>query len=157
MSSEVITTSILLIASVVAVVALISAVVPSVNELSRSYTSVADEMGTEVRTDVDIIFISAQGNNVSVWIKNVGSSRIPLSYFGMSDIFITSSSNYWHPDFESTSNPAWNYTLENGDGNTWDSGETIKTIIELDNLPSDTYNLNFVLYNGVSGSDIFSK
>lgn len=157
MSNEVITTSILVIASVVAVVALVNAVVPSMNELSRSYTSLADEMNTEVKTDFDIIFVDTEGNNVSVWIKNVGSSRIPISYFGMSDIFITSTSNYWHPDFESASNPTWNYTLENGDGNTWDSGETIKTIIELDSLPSDTYRLNFVLYNGVSGSDIFSK
>ncbi|ABE51344.1 hypothetical protein [Methanococcoides burtonii] len=157
MSSEVLTTSILTIASIVAVIALINTVVPSINELSRSYSAISHEMGTEVKTDIDIIFISTQENNISLWVKNVGSSRIPLSYLGMSDIFITSSSNSWHPYFENASAPTWDYTLENGDGSTWDAGETIKTSIELDTLPSDTYNINFVLYNGVSGSDIFSK
>jgi len=157
MSKEVITTSMLIIASVVAVVALINAVLPSVNGMSRSYTSVAHDMENEVKTDVDIIFITTQDNNVSMWVKNVGSSHIPLYYIKFSDIFITSSSNYWHPDYGSAPNPSWNYTMENGNGDTWNTGETIKATIELDSLPSATYELKFVLYNGVSESDIFSR
>ncbi len=152
-----ITTSMLIIASVVAVVALVNAVLPSVDGMSRSYTSVAQDMENEVKTDVDIIFITTQGDNVSMWVKNVGSNHIPLSYIEFSDIFITSSSNYWHPDYGSASNPGWNYTMENGKGDTWNNGETIKATIELDSLPTDTYELKFVLYNGVSESDIFSR
>lgn len=153
-----ITTSMLIIASVIAVVALINAVLPSVNGMSRSYTSVAQDMENEVKTDVDIIFITAQENNVSMWVKNVGSNHVPLSYIEFSDIFITSSSNYWHPDYGSNSSPSWNYTMENGNGDSWDAGETIKITIELDeDLPDDTYELKFVLYNGVSESDIFSR
>ncbi|MBP2029982.1 flagellar protein FlaG [Methanohalophilus levihalophilus] len=157
MSNEVITSALLVIASVIAVVAFVNAILPSVQGMAYSYNSLADDMEVEVTTDMDIIFISSQGDNISVWIKNVGSSRIPLSHLSMSDFFITSSSVYWHPNFQDNSTPTWDYTLENGGGNTWDSGETIMANIELSSLPSDTYNINFVLYNGVSDSDIFSK
>ncbi|MFW5987308.1 MAG: hypothetical protein ACOCPU_03730 [Methanohalophilus sp.] len=157
MAREVIATSLLIIASVIAVVALINAILPSISGLSHSYTTVAQDMENQVKTDVDIIFITTQDNNVSMWLKNVGYNQISLSSVKFSDIFISSSSNNWYPGYNSTSNPTWNYTMENGNGDIWDSGETIKITVGLDDLPSDTYRVKFILYNGVSATDIFSK
>jgi len=156
MSKEVITSAILVIVSVIAAVAFVNAILPSVYGLSESYSSVARSMEDQFKTDIDIIFIYPDGNSVSVWIKNVGSSNIPLSQLQFCDVFIMSSSGYWNPGFESASNPSWDFTLENGDGDTWDRGETIKASITLDNLPSDLYQITFFLYNGVSTSDTFS-
>ena len=156
MSKEVITSAILIIVSVIAAVTFVNAILPSVYGLSESYSSVSRNMEDQFRTDIDIIFIYPEGNNVSVWVKNVGSSNIPLSQLQLCDVFILSSSNYWNPGFEANSTPSWECTLENGDGDTWNRGETIKAAIELDSLPSDIYQITFFLYNGVSTSDTFS-
>ena len=161
MAKEVIVTAILLIASVVAVVAFVDAVIPSVYDLSNSYSSLADNMGDQFKTAIDIVFIypNPAGNNISVWIKNVGSTNIPLSKLGYCDIFVLSSSNYWNPRFESSTYPSWNYTLVNGkSGDMWNRGETIQASIYFDNesLPRNTTQITFFLYNGVSASDKFS-
>jgi flagellar protein FlaG len=157
MAKEVITTAILLMASVIAVVAFVNAVIPSVYDLSSSYGSIARNMGDQLKTDIDIIFIYPEGNTVSVWIKNVGSSDIPLSQLNYSDFFVLSPSSYWNPGFESGSNPSWDYTLMNRGGDTWNRGETIKAELTFDTLPSNAYQVTFFLYNGVSASDKFSK
>lgn len=164
MAKEVIVTAILLIASVIAVVAFVNAVIPSVYDLSYSYSSLADNMGDQFKTDIDIVFIysNTTENSVSVWIKNVGSTDIPLSKLRYSDVFILSSSDYWNPGFDSiTSPPWWNYAVVNGNGgDTWNRGETIKASIYFDNvtLPSNTTTqITFFLYNGVSATDKFSK
>lgn len=157
MSKEVIASAILVIVSVIAAVAFVNAILPSVYALSGSYSSVAHTMEDQFKSDIDIIFIYPDGNNINVWIKNVGSSNIPLEKLELSDIFIMSSSSYCNPGFESASNPKWSTTLENGSGDTtWNRGETIKVTITLDNLPSDIYKITFFLYNGVSTSDTFS-
>lgn len=156
MSKEVIASAILIIASVVAVVAFVNAILPSVYSLSGSYSSVAQSMEDQFKSDIDIIFIYPDGNNIYVWVKNVGSSNIPLEKLEYSDIFIMYSSNYCNPGFESASNPKWDFTLVNGGGDTWDRGETIKATITLDSMPSDLYKITFFLYNGVSTSDTFS-
>jgi flagellar protein FlaG len=157
MANEEITTAIMLIVSVIAVVAFVNAVIPSVYDLSGSYSSIARNMGDQFKTDIDIIFIYPEGNTVSVWIKNVGSSDIPLSRLNSCDFFVLSSSNYWNPGYEASSNPSWDCTLVNGDGDTWNNGETIKAEIDFDSLPSATYQITFFLYNGVSATDKFSK
>ncbi|MCQ1535939.1 hypothetical protein FTO70_09655 [Methanosarcina sp. KYL-1] len=161
MAKEVIATALLVMTSVIAVVAFVNAVLPSVYDLSNSYTSIASNMEDQFKTDMDIIFIYPEGNNVSVWIKNVGSSNVPLSQLQYSDVFIISSSGYHNPGFESASFPSWSYTLENGDsGDTWNRGETLKVAITFndgDPLAAGTYKISFFLYNGVSVSDTFSK
>lgn len=156
MSKEVITTAILVMVSVIGAVAFVNAILPSVYSLSGSYSSVAQSMEDQFKSDIDIIFIYPDGNNIYVWVKNVGSSNIPLSQLEYSDIFIMSSSDYCNPGFESASNPSWDFTLANGDGDTWNRGETIKATITLDSLPPGICKITFFLYNGVSTSDTFS-
>lgn len=161
MAKEVIVTAILLIASVVAVVAFVNAVIPSVSDLSYSYGSLADKMGDQFKTAIDIVFIypDASHNSVSVWIKNVGSTNIDLAKLKFSDVFVLSSSGYWNPRFENNTAPSWNYTIENGSGgDTWNRGETMKVFIQFDSSkkPVNTTQITFFLYNGVSATDKFS-
>ena len=161
MAKEVIVTAILVIASVIAVVVFVNAILPSINELSYSYGSLADSMGDQFKTAIDIVFIypDPAANSVSVWIKNIGSTNIPLSKLRYCDIFVLSSSKYWNPRFESNTTSSWNYTVVNGNGgDTWNRGETIKASIYFNNesFPSNTTQITFFLYNGVSASDKFS-
>jgi flagellar protein FlaG len=158
MSKEVIATALLLIASVIAVVAFVTAVIPSVYDVSSSYNSIANNMEDQFKTDIEIIFIYPEGDHVSIWVKNVGSSNIPLSKLQYSDVFIMSPSNYWNPAFEANLTPSWDYTLVNGKGDTWMKGETIKAEVSFnETLPSNNYQISFFLYNGISASDKFSK
>jgi flagellar protein FlaG len=160
MAKEVIVTAILLIASVIAVVAFVDAIIPSVYDLSNSYGSLADNMGDQFKTAIDIVFIYPHStHSVSIWIKNVGSTNIPLSKMRYCDIFVLSPSNYWNPVFGPSNSSSWNYTVANGEaGDTWKCGETINATVYLDpSLPtSNTTQITFFLYNGVSASDEFS-
>ena len=157
MAKEVIVTAILIISSVIAVVAFVNAIIPSVYDLTSSYNSLANNMGDQLKTAIDIIFIHPEGNDVYIWIKNIGSTNIPLSQLRYSDVFILSPSGYSNPGFESNSTPSWNYTLVNGNGDTWNHGETLKVSIHFDTLQNNTYQVTYFLYNGVSASDKFSK
>jgi flagellar protein FlaG len=157
MVQDVIVTAILIIASVIAVVAFVDAVIPSVHDLSNSFNSLANNKGDQYKTAIAIVSVYPEGNNVTVWIKNVGTTDIPLSQVNYCDFFVYSSSNYWNPVFESNSTPSWNYALVNGNGNTWNTGQTIQASINLDTLPiNTTYQIKCSLYNGVSALDIFS-
>jgi flagellar protein FlaG len=157
MVQDVIVTAILIIASVIALVAFVDAVIPSVHGLSNSFNSLANNIGDQYKTAIAIVSVYPEGNNVTVWMKNVGSTDIPLTQVHFCDFFVYSSSNYWNPVFGSNLTPSWNYTLVNGNGSTWNPGQTIQASLNLDTLPSNTtYQVKCSIYNGVSSSDIFS-
>lgn len=158
MVDQVVVTAILIIASVIAVVAFVDAVIPSVYDLSNSFNSFANNIGDQYQTAIAVVFVYPQGNNVTIWMKNVGSTDIPFSKVNCSDFFVYSSSNSWHPVFESNLTPSWNYVLVNGNGgDMWVPKETIQVSIHLDSLSSNTtYQVKCSLYNGVSSLDVFS-
>ncbi|RLI79922.1 hypothetical protein DRP05_02400 [Archaeoglobales archaeon] len=160
MAREVITTALLAIASIIAVAALIKAAIPSIHSMAGTFNSLAENMEERIETNVDIIFISVNSgkDTVYIWVKNIGNNKIPVGYVNKSDLFIYSSSNYWHVLFNSASHPTWDYEFENGDGdNYWETGETIKITVQFGSaLSSDEYTADFILYNGISTSDIFS-
>jgi flagellar protein FlaG len=79
MVQDVIVTAILIIASVIALVAFVDAVIPSVHGLSNSFNSLANNIGDQYKTAIAIVSVYSEGNNVTVWIKNVGTTDIPLS------------------------------------------------------------------------------
>lgn len=161
MAREVISTSILMIATIVAVSAAIMVILPTVKDLAHSYSSVSSTLNERVETDMEIIFIKVTSNttavNVYFWVKNTGSNRLDTDLISMSDIFFTSNSAYLH---FTPSDPGVSFTIENGDGDEyWEKGETLKFSVENINatqMPQDEYLLTFVLYNGVKASDYFS-
>ncbi|WP_290597247.1 MULTISPECIES: flagellin [unclassified Archaeoglobus] len=161
MAREVISTSILMIATVVAVTAAIMVILPAVKDLAHSYTSVSGNLNERVETDMEIIFIKVTNTsttvNVYFWVKNTGSTRLDTDLIRLSDIFFTSNSAYLH---YTGSDSDVSFTIENGDGdNYWEKGETLKFAVENINvaqMPQDEYLLTFVLYNGVRANDYFS-
>jgi len=158
MVDQVIVTAIIIIASVIAVVTFVDAVIPSVFDLSNSCNSLANNIGDRFQTTIAIVYVYPQGNNVTVWLKNVGSADIPLTEINYSDFFVYTSSNSLYPVFGSYSTPSWNYKFVNGDGgDMWKPGQTIQASINLDSLSSNTtYQVKCSLYNGVSSSYVFS-
>ncbi len=158
MSREVISTSILLIATVIAVSAAVMVIIPTIRDLSHTYTSVAGNLNEKVETDMEIIFVKAvqNGENVDVyfWVKNTGETKIDLDLIARSDIFITSTSVFLH---FTASDASVSYTIENGDSDSyWEKSETLRFNVTNLSLSSDEYTLTLVLYNGVKASECFS-
>ncbi|WP_202320711.1 flagellin [Archaeoglobus neptunius] len=161
MAREVISTSILMIATVIAVTAAVMVILPAVKDLAHSYTSVSGNLNERVETDMDIIFVKVTNTsttvNVYFWVKNTGNTKLDTDLIRMSDIFLTSNSAYLH---FTPSDPGVSFAIENGDGdNYWEKGETLRFSIENINasqMPQDEYLLTFVLYNGVKATDYFS-
>jgi flagellar protein FlaG len=154
MAREVVTTSILMIAAVVAATMAITVMMPAVQDLAHSYTSVSGKLSDRIQTDAEIIFVRTSEVNssiaVDVWIKNLGKS-MNVDLLRKGDIFISSDNYYSHITNFSVS-------IENGDGNNyWDYGETAKLTFQLEDTLSGDYTITYVFYNGVKISDVFSR
>ena len=152
MVREVIATSILVIATVIAVSSISMAILPTVRDLANSYISVSENLNERVKTDVDIIFIKANDTTLTVWLKNTGNTVISKDLIAMSDIFVVSKNSSYHFALSSAT-----YEITNGDGDEyWEKGETLMVQIDV-SLPSNEYLLTFVLYNGVKVNEVFSR
>jgi len=152
MVREVIATSILVIATVIAVSSISIAILPTVRDLANSYISVSENLNERVKTDVDIIFIKANDTTLTVWLKNTGNTVISKDLIAMSDIFVVSKNSSYHFALSSAT-----YEITNGDGDEyWEKGETLMVQIDV-SLPSNEYLLTFVLYNGIKVNEVFSR
>lgn len=100
MSSETIVTALFLIAAVVAAGVLINAVFPIISRTTETFGSVAHSTDEQIRTDIKIVnyFANSTGtpetDESQIWLKNIGTSRIPESDIVNSDIFFGGVGNF---------------------------------------------------------------
>ncbi len=130
MSSESIVTALFLIAAVVAAGVLISAVFPIISRTTETFGSVAHSTDEQIRTDIKIVnyFANSTGDDIQsqVWLKNIGTSRIPKSNLDNADIFFGKTGNFATISHQPNSlilspqgsNPQW-----------WNPGETLQVTI----------------------------
>ncbi|MBM3943112.1 MAG: hypothetical protein FJ316_09360 [SAR202 cluster bacterium] len=153
-----ITTGLLIIASIVATMALVNAVMPAIGKSSGALITANSSASDRIRTDIEIIHVagSAAGgteDQVLVWVKNIGSTDIkPVEY---SDIFLTTPSTVKRIPYGSGAE-YWSYTIENGSA--WTEGVTVKMTLHLANasLTSGAYSIKVTAYNSVSSEKDFS-
>ncbi len=148
----------LTVAGIVAVVAVINAVLPSVDRTSGALVSTASIVDDRLGSQVEIVH--ATGDNgattADLWVKNVGSTVIqPLDridmFFGPEGQFVRIP--YGGP---SCASPCWEYSLEND--TTWAPTATLHIIIHLeDGLQTNTiYYAKVVAPNGSSDAKYFT-
>jgi hypothetical protein len=157
---KVITTGLLIIASVAAAIALINAVIPAMSESSSALVAANSSAADRIRTDIEVVHVasdtSAPGEDqIIVWVKNVGPNKIaPIE---SSDIFLNLPSTIKHLSYGSSSGAEyWDYTIE--DGTEWTQGVTVRMTAHLANgsVTSGTYSVSISVYNAVSASKDFS-
>ena len=152
MSSETIVTALFLIAAVVAAGVLINAIFPVISRTTETFGSVSHTADTQIRTDIKIVNYFANSTESQIWLKNVGTSRIPKSDLDNSDIFFGNSGNFGTvPNaglYPLGSNPSW-----------WNPGETLLVDIKQEQVPASRWpasgNMTYfaiVLPNGVKRS-----
>lgn len=164
MASEVISSALLMIATIVATVALINAVIPSIYSMSGSITSVTHSVNEQMKTDVKFIYETTDdSNHLTAWVKNTGQTQIPLTNFNRTDVFYGDANGAMaRAQLNSTDYPAWTFSLENDNGNgQWDPGETIRLDItapvDQPFVTGTDYKVRLTLYNGAFCEDYFTK
>jgi flagellar protein FlaG len=162
MSAETFTTAMFLITAVIAAGVLINAVFPVVYQMAGTFASATHESDQRIRTDIKILTTYASGQNLKVWLKNIGSERVPMDQITYSDVVCGPSGNYNALSY-TTGVPAagqWTATqINNPNSNTyWDKGETILVTAKISQtlVSGDNVYFQFVLPNGVSRSVEFT-
>jgi len=154
-----ITTALLTIAAVVAVVAVANSLLPAVGRSSSSMVMSADVVNDRIATQVEIIHATGVdvATQADAWVKNVGSARVgPIDstdvFFGPEDGFARIP--YGGP---SCTAPCWDYELEGG-VTEWDPTATLHIIVYLDYslAAGNTYYFKVVVPNGISDAKFFS-
>jgi flagellar protein FlaG len=158
MAQEVISGAILLIAGIIATIALVNAVYPSLFTATDSVGSVSDAASDRVKTDLKIA-LSSQPNASSlfVWVKNVGSTRISAGRIGYTDVYFGDRGSMARADAGGNASFRWSYVLDDQDGDgSWGPGETLQLLIvdeDVAHLTTGTHDLKLVLYNSASVED----
>jgi flagellar protein FlaG len=169
MSAETFTSAMFLITAVLAAGVLINAVFPVVYNMAGTFSSASHESDERLRTDfriVTTIGVSGSPGSATVWMKNIGSSRIPFPDIENSDVFCGEAGNFEHLSYTggAPGNGQWSadFTYPEYDQNNngyWDQGETIKIVGVTDTIPASSGELiyfQFVLPNGIWRSSEFT-
>jgi flagellar protein FlaG len=174
MSAETFTTAMFLITAVIAAGVLINAVFPVVYNMAGTFSSATHDSDQRLRTDFKIVAYHAKNGapgdaKMDIYLKNIGSSRIPSSDITRSDVMGGPETNYNRLNYVAGGTSPGQWTTEfvtdtatrlydlNGNGN-WDSGETLHiTAYPTETIsPGDTLYFQFVLPDGIWRSVTFN-
>jgi flagellar protein FlaG len=161
MAQNVISTAILIIAAVIAVVALINGVFPSVYQMSGSMTTVSDASNDRMKTEIKIICESANltDHSLNVYLKNTGDKKITGANLAKSDVYYGIGDAMVRCSSDGSSGAIWTYSFAEGNEDaTWDPGETLNLWLQTAshdfNAPGQR--VKIVLYNGVGDEATFT-
>ena len=160
MSSESFTTAIFLITAIVAAAILVNAFFPVIYTATSTFTESSHSTDERIRTDIKIVnsYTESDGDS-KIWIKNIGSIRIPDTDIASSDVYFGIPGDFDYMIYNTTSpSGEWTFTIREVSGTSneyWDSGETLEITLDVDPSPFTTGEyayFQFVLPNGVSAS-----
>jgi flagellar protein FlaG len=162
MSAETFTSAMFLITAVLAAGVLINAVFPVVYNMAGTFNTASHESDERMRTDFKMITTLGDSGDETgrVWMKNIGSTRIPLAEIERSDVFFGPAGNFDRRSYESgqwiVEFTAGDYDL-NSNGY-WDPGETVKITVGSATAfgSGDLLYFQFSLPNGIWRSTEFT-
>ena len=154
---KVITTALLVIASIVAAVALINAVLPAMGKSSSALVTANSEASKRIKTDIDVIHGTGDtSGTITVWVKNVGTQVI--NSVKDSDVIITKPSAAGGVKrltyTTGCSSECWDFTIEDSAPD-WSKADTVKFTLTT-TVTSGSYTVSIAAPNGVSATKDFS-
>ncbi len=149
-----ITTAMLVIASLVAVIALINAVIPATGKSASALSTANSEASKRIRTDIDVIYATGDtGGTITIWVKNVGTQVIKA--VESSDIIILKPSGAVRLSYVSgCSSECWDYTLEDS-ATAWTTTVTVKFTVTTA-VAVGSYSVSVAAPNGIIAVKDFS-
>jgi archaeal flagellar protein FlaG len=154
---KVIVTVLLIIGGVVASFAILNGVMPALERSSSAISSATNQVGDQIRSQIEIINVSNNGSTLKLWVKNVGTSTIGSVEY--SDVFISHDGNISRiaHGASGTPLPYWTYQL-GGASPVW--GQTVTNEITVNlaaPLASGLYQVKVVIPNGISDETTFGE
>ncbi len=151
-----ITTALLMIASIIAAMALINAVIPAANRTSGALLTANAAAADRIKTDIEIVHASgnAATDKITVWVKNIGSQRIiPIN---ASDVILeTPDVGVLRLPYQSGwSSECWDYVVE-GSGSDWENTVTVKFTLST-SVVAGVYSVTISVFNAISATEDFS-
>ena len=151
-----ITTSLLIIASIVAAMALINAVIPAMGKSASALATANSTTADRIRTDIEIIHATGDDTNdvITVWVKNVGTKKITT--ITSSDIILTKPTTpatvVSLPYVDGCSSECWDYAPK---GTDWSRAVTITFTLKT-TVGTGVYTVRFSSPNAASATEDFS-
>ena len=155
MVEKAISTALMVIASIVATLALINAVVPAVGKGSSALLTANSVASERIKTYVEIVFATANtgDNTILFWAKNVGSTII--NNVDASDVFLTTPTTVERiPYGVASGTPYWDYVLETS--TQWGKAVTIGVTLNMASVSTGAHSLTMIVHNSASASKEFS-
>lgn len=153
-----ITTIMITVASVVAMLVVVNAIMPAVTGTSSAITSSGAALDDRIKSDIEVVHATGETDGFAayIWVKNVGASN--LAAIDRVDVFFGPENavqrvRYGGPGCLA---PCWEFTIENADR--WEPTATLLVTLNLDSAlaPSTTYYIKVVLPNGVYDARYFA-
>lgn len=159
MSSETFTTAMFLIAAIISAGVLINAVFPVIYTLSGTISSSSHSVDERLSTDVKIVTTYMSGQNTRIWLKNIGTSRIPSASIQNADVFLGGLGDFTRLSRATTLiDGTWKYEILEDTNSYWDPGETLYIEARTPKAPGGEaiVYFQFVLPSGLSRSTTFT-
>ncbi len=144
-----IVTALLIIAGVISAIAVFNAILPAVTQSGDAMNNMERRIDERMQSQVEIIHATRSGNDVLIWVKNVGSLKIAPPE--ACDLFFGPDGNFARiPYGVGAVYPYWIASVE-GTATEWRQGATLKIAIHYTSpLVAGTYFIKIVLPNGIS-------
>jgi len=158
MAQDAMTTAILIIAAIISVVVLVNAIYPALFMTTGSISSTSDMASDRMKSDIRVVMANSPNSTaLQVWVKNIGSNRVPASRINYTDVYYGDKGSMERASPNPSSGLWWSYTLDdsNGDGH-WDSGETLEMTIYdpgSTGFTAGDHQIKLVLYNAAGFED----
>ena len=154
---KVVATTLMIIASVVAAMALINAVLPALGNSSSALTTANKKAAERIKTDIDVVHATGDtSGTITVWVKNVGDQVIRS--VKDSDVIISKPSGAGGVKrlsyVSGCSSECWDFTLEDS-ASDWSTAVTVKFTLTT-SVTSGSYSISVAAPNGVTAAKDFS-
>ena len=154
---KVIVTVLLIIGGVIASFAILNWVFPALQRSSSAISSATDQVGDQIRSQIEIINVSDNGSTLQIWAKNVGTTSIGSVEY--SDVFIGDQTNITRIGHGAGGDPLpyWDYQL-GGNNTIWGPTVTNEITVHLVSpLAAGLYKAKVVIPNGISDETTFGE
>jgi archaeal flagellar protein FlaG len=154
---KVIVTVLLIIGGVVSSFAIFNGVYPALSRSSAAINSATDQVGDQIKSQIEIINVNNYGSTVQLWVKNVGTSLIGSAE--NTDVFISHEGSITRIAYgsEGAPLPYWDYQLT-GSSTIWGPTVTNEIAVHLAApLAPGLYQAKVVIPNGISDITTFGE
>lgn len=154
MATDMITSAILMIGTLIIVSVLISSLLPEIIGVAGSIGSSTDSAEDRLATSATVINYDAGPDTVRIDVLNNGKNSLPVSAINLTVAYL---GNATAPDGrlvfgEDPDMPWWSYAISGATDRTWNPGDTLVIMVTSprhDLVPGD-YRFRMLLYNGAT-------